>query len=225
MNIALILSGGTGSRLGSEIPKQYIEVAGKSIIAYCMEVFEKMAEIDGIWVVADEKWKEYIRNFSGAKLKGFSAPGKNRQLSIWNGLQDMSSIVRSDDVIIIHDAARPLVTAQLIQSIVCACDNHDGALPVLPMKDTVYVGEEGRITGLLEREKMYAGQAPEAFLYGKYYSATQNLLPDRIMGIHGSTEPAIMEGLDIALVAGDERNFKITTVADLERFQELLRKM
>ncbi len=222
MNIALILAGGTGTRLGAEIPKQYIEVKGKPIIAYCLGLFERMDCMDAIWIVAEERWHDLIRSCAGSKLKGFSAPGANRQLSIWNGLQDISKFAASEDVVIIHDAARPFVTEKLVWDCLNACETHDGALPVLPMKDTVYLGEGGRITSLLDRQKVFAGQAPEAFRFGRYYEATRELLPEKILRINGSTEPAILAGMDIALVEGDEKNFKITTKEDLLRFQDML---
>jgi len=220
--LAIILAGGTGTRLGANIPKQYIEVQGKMIISYVLDVFENMKEIDTIWVVANEDWREAITGSAGQKLKGFSAPGANRQLSIWNGLQDISEFASKEDVVIIHDAARPLVSEQLLRNCIEACKEHDGALPVLPMKDTVYLGEDGKISALLDRSKVFAGQAPEAFLYGKYWKANEALIPEKIMGINGSTEPAIMAGMDVALVEGEEINFKITTAADLERFKNIL---
>jgi 2-C-methyl-D-erythritol 4-phosphate cytidylyltransferase len=87
----------------------------------------------------------------------------------------------------------------------------------------VYVSEDGaRITSLLERSRIFAGQAPEAFLFGKYLEANRALLPERILKINGSTEPAVMAGMDIAMIPGDEGNFKITTKGDLERFREML---
>lgn len=220
--LAIILAGGTGTRLGANIPKQYIEVQGKMIISYVLDVFEKMKEIDAIWVVANGDWREAIAGCAGQKLKGFSAPGANRQLSIWNGLQDIGELASAGDVVIIHDAARPLVSEQLLRNCIEACKEHDGALPVLPMKDTVYLGEDGKISALLDRSKVFAGQAPEAFLYGKYWKANEALIPEKIMGINGSTEPAIMAGMDVALVEGEEINFKITTAADLERFKNIL---
>lgn len=95
---------------------------------------------------------------------------------------------------------------------------------MLPMKDTVYLSGDGRaVSSLLDRGKVFAGQAPEAFVFGKYYEANRALVPDKILEINGSTEPAVMAGMDIALIPGDEGNFKITTAADLERFQEIVR--
>ena len=95
------------------------------------------------------------------------------------------------------------------------------AMPVLPMKDTVYMSSDGKkIDSLIDRSTVYAGQAPEVFVLDKYIQANKLLLPDRILSINGSSEPAVMAGMNIALVNGDENNYKITTKADLERFIE-----
>lgn len=240
MVTALLLSGGTGTRIGGEIPKQYIEVKGRPVIAYCLRTLLSHEGIDGVQIVADEAWRETIRNCveqiqeegeasqqggrGNRKFRGFSAPGKTRQLSILNGLEDIRQYAGDSDCVLIHDAARPLVSAGQISACIEAVRaGHDGALPVLPMKDTVYLSEEGRaVTSLLDRKKVFAGQAPEAFVLGKYYEANKALLPERILEINGSTEPAVLAGMDIAMIDGDEGNFKITTKQDLSRFQEIM---
>lgn len=240
MVTALLLSGGTGTRIGGEIPKQYIEVKGRPVIAYCLRTLLSHEGIDGVQIVADEAWRETIRNCveqiqeegeasqqggrGNRKFRGFSVPGKTRQLSILNGLEDIRQYAGDSDCVLIHDAARPLVSAGQISACIEAVRaGHDGALPVLPMKDTVYLSEEGRaVTSLLDRKKVFAGQAPEAFVLGKYYEANKALLPERILGINGSTEPAVLAGMDIAMIPGDEGNFKITTKQDLSRFQEIM---
>ena len=90
------------------------------------------------------------------------------------------------------------------------------------MKDTVYQSRDGKaISSLLDRNSIFAGQAPEVFLLGKYYEANRRLFPEKILEIKGSTEPAIMAGMDIVMIPGDEGNFKITTREDLERFRQL----
>lgn len=226
MNIALILAGGTGLRLGSDTPKQYIVIKDKMVISHCLEIFSTHPQIDAIQIVAHPEWREKIQGGmpkeAAGKLKGFSIPGDNRQHSIFNGLQDIMHYAEESDVVIIHDAARPLVSDTQLSDCVRICKEHDGVVPVLPMKDTVYLGDGKRITSLLEREKVYAGQAPEAFVLGKYYEANKCLMPDKIKRINGSTEPAVMAGMDIAMIPGDERNFKITTQVDLDRFASLL---
>ena len=234
MNIALILSGGTGTRLGADIPKQYIEVLGKPVIAYCMETLFRHKCVDIVYIVADYGWQEKIREWMESdkeilsfkkKFHGFSEPGENRQLSILNGMTDIQQYAKDTDLVLIHDAARPLLTERLITKCFEAAEGHDGVLPVLPMKDTIYGSSDGkRITSLLEREELFAGQAPEVFRLGKYYEANQKLLPERILKINGSAEPAVLAGMDVAMIPGDEGNFKITTKEDLERFREIVGK-
>lgn len=230
MNVAVILAGGTGTRMELEIPKQYHEVNGKAVISYCLHTFLTHEEIDAVQIVADEMWHGYImQQLFGLpyneKFRKFSAPGENRQLSIYNALVDIRKYASENDTVVIHDAARPCVLAAQIADCLKAAKGHDGTLPVLPMKDTVYLSEDGRVvSSLLDRGKVFAGQAPEVFLLGRYYEANRALLPDKILEINGSTEPAVIAGMDIAMIPGDEKNFKITTAADLERFRETVQK-
>ena len=226
MNTALILSGGTGSRIGGNIPKQYIEICGKPIICYCLETIASNEMIDAIQIAADIAWQDFILEHMKdtvfeQKFKGFSLPGANRQLSIWNGLEEMKKFASDQDLVFIHDAARPLLSHDLIRQCIEAADGYDGVLPVLPMKDTVYMSEDGeKITSLLNRSQIFAGQAPEVFAFGAYYMANQALFPEKILKINGSTEPAIMAGMKVKMIPGDERNFKVTTREDLKRFEE-----
>ena len=105
-----------------------------------------------------------------------------------------------------------------------AAKGHDGVIPVLPMKDTVYASTDRHtITSLLDRGSIFAGQAPELFRVGSYYEAVMRLVPEQILSINGSTEPAVMAGLDIVMIPGDEANFKITTKEDLENFRRMVK--
>lgn len=228
MNIALILSGGTGSRLGADIPKQYIQVNNRMIISYCLQTVFEHSLIDAVQIVADKEWHDNIleclsnMNYSN-KFRGFSSPGINRQMSVLNGLEDIAGYAKDTDIVLIHDAARPFLSMKLITECLSGIDGHDGVLPVVSMKDTVYFSTDGkRINSLLNRNEIYAGQAPESFILGKYLEANRKLLPDKILKINGSTEPAIMAGMDIAMITGDEKNFKITTKEDYDRFCSLI---
>lgn len=227
MNVALVLSGGIGSRVGGDIPKQYLHVHGKMIIQYCLETLLAHEKIDAVHIVAASSWQQDIVNslermqWDRSKKIGFSVPGENRQLSIWNGLQDIREYADEETTVMIHDAARPLLSEQMITECFAALQNHDGVMPVLPMKDTVYTSMDGTsVSGLLERSTIFAGQAPELFCLNRYYGACKALLPERILKINGSTEPAVLAGLDIVMIPGDEGNYKITTKEDLERFRE-----
>ena len=228
MNYAIILSGGTGTRLGLKVPKQYYEVNNKPIIRYVMDTIEKCSEVNGVVIVAASEWHEYLSKHlvSSEKFLGFAEPGENRQLSIYSGLCFLKKrlLVKDDDLVLIQDAARPNTSLGCILSCLSISDNEDGAMPVLPMKDTIYMSEDGKmISGLLDRKTLFAGQAPESFRFGKYLAANEALLPDKILEINGSTEPAILAGMNICMIPGDEGNYKITTSADLRRFEKQLK--
>ena len=229
MNIAIILSGGTGVRLGGDIPKQYIEVNGRPVIANSIDTFENHDLIDKYVIVAAEEWQEYVHNYivterqTTTKFAGFASPGDNRQLSIYNGLKLITVFANDNDVVIVHDAARPFVSVETITALINACEVHDGAMPALPVKDTMYIQENGRVKSLIDRESLIAGQAPEAFILGKYLTANEALMPNRILDIKGSTEPAFLAGMDITVIPGDEKNFKITTKDDLDKYIEIVR--
>lgn len=228
MNIALILSGGTGMRMGLDVPKQYIEVGGRPIFTYCVESLSLHPQIDAILIVADLEWQKFITGWLGiydrkGKFRGFSLPGRNRQLSIYHGLCDIRDFADDRDYVMVHDAVRPMLSMKMIEECFCAVDGHDGVMPGLPMKDTVYSSMDGKsITALLNRGEIYAGQAPEVFRLKPYYEANRRLLPEHILEVNGSAEPAVIAGMDIAIIPGDENNFKITTKTDLEHFIQII---
>lgn len=221
MNYAIILSGGTGTRLGLDMPKQYFEVNNKPIVRYVIETMEQCELVDGFVIVVAEEWQEYVHKQISVfeKFVGFALPGENRQLSIYSGLCALRSIAKDEDVVLIQDAARPNTSLDLVERCFDLATDVDGAMPVLPMKDTVYLSEDGiSVSSLLERKQVFAGQAPESFRFGKYMAANEALLPEKILKINGSTEPAILAGMNIQMIPGDEKNYKITTEVDLKKF-------
>ena len=234
MNIALVLSGGTGSRLGGKIPKQYVDCVGRMMITRCLEPVFSHPMTDAVRIVAAEAWREAIERELGAfifsqdaflreKFLGFSAPGETRQYSILSVLRDIARQAADEDIVMVHDAARPRLNPCLISDCFAAMEGHDGVMPVLPMKDTVYVSRDGKtVSSLLERREVFAGQAPEFFRLGKYLRANESLPREKMLALNGATEPAVLAGMDIALVPGDETNFKVTTAADMERYLALL---
>lgn len=234
MNYAVILSGGTGSRLkGIDIPKQYYQVGAGTIISYVIETIEQAECMDAYIIVAAKEWQGFIQEeikrlsqvnpVSGSKFYGFAEPGENRQISILHGLQGLKRQAGERDIVLIQDAARPLTSEALIQKCIEAAKGADGAMPVLRMKDTVYYSTDGKkIDSLLERDKILAGQAPEAFVYGAYLRANERLTREELLEINGSSEPAIKAGMNIALVDGEEHNLKITTAEDLRRFERIM---
>lgn len=239
MNTAILLSGGEGKRLGADIPKQYIEVEGHSIIYYTMKNILASKCIDRLMVVAAPQWQNYIlevyeeikrENFIKQTKISFATPGRNRQESILNGLTICACEYADTEFVMVHDAVRPFLESEMIDDYFSHmrsshCNKGvDGLLPVLPMKDTVYYCENQKeISGLLDRSKIFAGQAPEMFDFHKYYDANLALSDDELMRINGSTEPAIMAGMNIKTIPGCEQNFKITTIEDLKRFEAIIK--
>ena len=173
MNIAIILAGGTGTRLGADIPKQYIQVNDKMILTYVLSTCVQAPEIDGIRIVCADMWEDDIeadirKHLTASTWKeifmGYSAPGNNRQLSILHALEDIEEDIRtgrivSEDVnVMICDAARPNLTMQIISDCFVALPGKDGVMPVLPMKDTIYRSADGKIiTSTLRREECRTG--------------------------------------------------------------------
>lgn len=230
MNVAIILSGGVGSRMGSDIPKQYIEVCGKPVIWYCLKTFVESTVVDSIVIARSEEWGNFINDllseFNCKKTILYSEPGETRQYSIYNALKVMATTQYcTGDKVIIHDAARPLVSAHLIEECLKSCDDFDAVLPVIPVKDTLYQSMDGQhITSLLNRNELYAGQAPEAFLFGKYLALHKNMPREELLKINGSTEIAYKGGMSVKLIRGEEMNFKITTPEDLSNFENIIKQ-
>lgn len=229
MNVALILSGGVGSRMGLNIPKQYMKVAGKPVISYCLETFVNDQMTDAIVIGVADEWKSFVEEqaelLSPRQQVYYASPGETRQYSIYNALLVCEENgVASNDIVIIHDAARPLVSASLIHRCYNACDNAEGVLPVIPVKDTIYYSEDGKnIQSLMNRSHLWAGQAPEAFRFGSYLKAHKEMTREELLKINGSTELAYKSGLKCQLVEGDPMNFKITTPEDLSNFESIIK--
>lgn len=143
----MILAGGTGNWLGEDIPKQYIDVAGRPIIAYCLDKFQKHPMIDRIVIVADSCWRAYICSWidkeKAEKIMGFAPAGSSRQHSIANGMAFAKENGAAEkDSIIIHDAARPNVSMEMISKCLSRRNEADGIMPVLPVKDTIYKSKD-----------------------------------------------------------------------------------
>lgn len=229
MNHILIVSGGIGSRMHSaSVPKQYIEVCGKPVILYCLEIFERHPLADTITIAADPKWYDFlcemVQMYGITKFRGFAPAGETRQLSILNGLKAIRPFASDDDVVSIHDAVRPCVSDRIITDTLTRFPEWDGVMPYLPVTDTCYLSYDGQmIHEEIPRDAIVAGQTPESFLFGKYYAAHMETSTEDLRNLRGSTQIAVRNGMRIRLVPGCRDNFKITTKEDLLNFKR--RKM
>lgn len=230
MNIAIILSGGVGSRMGLNLPKQYVMVNNQPVLNYCLSTFLENDKIHALVLVVADEWiefvKEHLLKLKPKKPVFYAKPGETRQYSIYNGLHAVrDNGFNDDDLVIIHDGARPLVSHDLICRCLDGCKDVDGVMPVIPVKDTTYFSEDGKhIQTLLNRSHLWAGQAPEAFKFGKYIKVHDEMDRVDLLKITGSTEIAYKAGLNCQMVEGDPMNFKITTPEDLSNFESLLNK-
>jgi 2-C-methyl-D-erythritol 4-phosphate cytidylyltransferase len=214
MNAGLILAGGKGERLtGTGMPKQFVKVGGKPLLLYCLQAFEECPDISLLCVVIAEDRHGVL---DGVYV--CAEPGKSRQHSIYSGLLALSRYDPSR--VVIHDAARPLVTAAEITALIRAAETCDGATPGLPVTDTIYQSADGKTIGkTLPRDELFAGQTPECYDFKTYLAAHAKLTDDELSRIRGSSEPAVGFGMRIALCKGNPNNFKVTTKGDLERFR------
>lgn len=229
MNIGIILSGGVGVRMGLSIPKQYAIVNEQPVIKYCLNEFLINPRIDAIVVVVADEWlsfvKKIVAEISSNSLVYYAQPGETRQYSIYNALKVVQEKgFCKDDIVVIHDAARPLVSNFLINQCIDECREVDGVMPVIPVKDTIYQSTDGmQIQSLLNRNQLWAGQAPEAFKFAKYLHIHEMISRDELLKINGSTEIAYKYGLNCKMIKGDPMNFKITTQEDIYRLEVILK--
>lgn len=225
MNIAIILSGGVGTRMGTKIPKQYIEVAGRPVLAYCIDSFEKCERIDAFIIALADEWKGYVQsNIQVSKPLYFCEPGETREHSIYNALKCAKKEGYADeDIVIIHDAVRPMVSKQLITDCLDGAAQYDAAIATIDVKDTIYMSEaDNCITSVPKRANLHAGQTPEAFKLGKYLKIHDECTYEEICAVTGGAEFAYRCGLKVFLSKGAEINFKLTTTSDLDRFKQIV---
>ncbi len=222
---ALILSGGSGQRFGKDKPKQYIEIDGKPIIGYSLDVFQKNSEIDTITIVLTDEWENYINSYIRDnkidKFLAFARSGCSRQHSILSGLEKVFSYhPKEDDLVVIHDAARPCVSNEIIHECIDTLKHFSMSMPVIEVKDTIYYSENGStISKLLNRDCLFAGQAPEGCHLGSYLEINRKMTDAELFSIRGTCEAGYKFGLSVGIFQGDEGNYKITVPQDYEKFK------
>ena len=216
--VALIVAAGRGSRFGATAPKQYVDLAGKTVLRHSLETFTRHPRIDAVRVVihSDDR-AMYDAAIAGLALLEPVTGGATRQESVHRGLRSLQDI--APEAVLIHDAARPLVSAALIDRMLDALDSAPGAIPALPVADTVKRGRDGRVQATLDRATLWRAQTPQTFRYSDIMAAH-----DAAAGRELTDDAAVAEaaGLAVALVSGAEENFKVTTEADLHRARQLL---
>ncbi len=217
--VALVLAGGMGTRMGR--PKQFIELLGRPALYYTLRAFQEAPEVDRIYAVGEARRIEALASRAGIdKLAGCGRPGESRALSARNGLLLCGE--GDETICLIHDGSRCLVTPQLIRRVVRAVEEGaDGAIPAVPVSDTIKVVEGDRVLKTLDRSSLRAAQTPQAFRLGllrRVFSA-----PEEVLGA-ATDDASLVEraGGEVRLVPGERTNIKLTSPEDLVLAEAIL---
>jgi 2-C-methyl-D-erythritol 4-phosphate cytidylyltransferase/2-C-methyl-D-erythritol 2,4-cyclodiphosphate synthase len=215
--IALIVAAGTSERIGGAVPKPYLEIAGKSILARTIEVFQNHPGIDGVRVVTRrEHHALYRKATTNLTLYPMVVGGNTRQESVRRGLESLRHIAPTR--VLVHDAARPCVSHDLITRTLEALDKNNAVIPLIETSDTLrYVS--GTETRTVDRTNVYNVQTPQGFDYAQLLDAHTTLAGEKF-----TDDAALFEklGKPVASIAGEAINFKITTPSDIKRFMNIL---
>ena len=220
MNVAIILAAGNGTRLSNNIKKQFIKIHDKQLFLFSFDSFCS-SNIDKILIVSSKEDINYVRSLvsSNEKFLDVIAGGETRQQSVKNALDYLKGILADDDVILIHDAARPLIKVPLINEVINKTIEYDCCSLILPIKDTIISLSNNNYESTLERDKLASVQTPQGFKFKIIYEAHQ-----KAMHSSATDDAQLVKslGFNIHLIKGDEQNFKITTNEDLNYFEYIL---
>ena len=221
---ALIIAGGSGQRMGQDIPKQFINVYDKPVIVYTMEAFQTHPNIDSIEIVCLEGWHAYARQFGISKLENVVNGGPNGQDSIRNGLLDIAKRHHNDnDIVLIHDAIRPMVSHDIISDNIRVCKKYGNAITVVPCTAAMLKTYDGiSSTEQVPRDNLKTTQTPQSFFVKDIIEAHHEALQKGITKSVASCTMYIELGKELHMSMGSEKNIKLTTTEDIEIFKALI---
>ena len=227
MNIALIIAGGSGQRMNQDIPKQFLNVNDKPVIIYTLEAFQRHPNIDKIEVVCLDGWQEilraYCKQFGISKLANVVEGGENGQSSIRNGLWDLKEMYDENDLVLIHDAIRPMVSEEIISDAIRVCKKYGNSISVIPCAEAMLKTEDG-VSSLeqIPRDNLKRTQTPQTFVLKDIVAAHEEALEKGITNSVSSCTLYIELGKKLYFSAGSEKNIKLTTPDDIDIFKSLL---
>ena len=226
MTTALIFAGGTGLRMNSSAkPKQFLELHGKPVILYTLEHFEGHHEIDGIIVVCLESWidelKHLLRRYEFRKVLKIVPGGNTGHESIYTGLSALKQICGKDDIVLIHDGVRPLITKELISANIAKVRECGCSITVEPAAESVVICEAGDMVSFVpNRNAVYTAKAPQSFYYGMIWELYQRANRDGVSSID-SAHLLSLYGVEMHTIKSPPNNIKITAPADYYIFRAL----
>lgn len=230
MTVAIIIAGGSGHRMGQDIPKQFINVYDKPVLIYTLEGFQKHPQIDAIEVVCIDGWHDvlwaYAKQFGITKLQWVVSGGSTGQESIRNGVYNLEKVADSDDIVVIHDGIRPLVDETVLTDVILKAQQYGNGVTSLPYNEQIFVlDDEISTVQYIPRETLRRVSTPQAYTFGKLMWGYKKAFAEGI-GIYGSsyTNTMMVElGERLYFAAGSEKNIKLTTKDDLEMFKAYLK--
>lgn len=229
MNIALIIAGGSGNRMGQDIPKQFMHVDGCPIIIRTMQCFQKHPDIDAISVVCLRGWETvlqaYANQFCIDKLRWIFPGGDSGMQSIHNGIYGLRDVGCDDeDLVLIHDSVRPLLSQDIISSNIAICKAYGYAITGIQCREAILESEDGFSSSRsISRDKLIRTQTPQTFRLGNIISVHDEAHSKGILNsVASCTLIAEVGGREMHIVPGSEKNIKVTTVEDLEILKALM---
>lgn len=227
MNIAMIIAGGSGSRMHQDIPKQFLTVNEKPVIIYTLEVFQRHPAIDEVVVVCIEGWEQvlwaYVKQFNLTKVSAIVKGGDCGQNSIYRGLEEIGREHKPDDIVLVHDAIRPMVSEEIISDCIGKTVEYGSAIACIPCAEVMLVTENQKNSGqVFDRDHLKRTQTPQGFRLGKLKELHERALAQGITDSTASCMLAIQMGEEVYFSKGSEKNLKLTTVEDIDIFKALL---
>lgn len=227
MNLALIIAGGRGMRMGQETPKQFLEVNGKPVIAYTLEVFQRHPDIDAIAVVCVEGWKSVLTECAGkygiTKLRHIIPGGENGQSSIRNGVFALEALYAPSDIVLVHDAVRPLLSEAIITGCIDTARARGSAIVVVPCQEAMLeTTDQISSASAYPRDQLKRTQTPQALPLGRLARLHREALDRGITNSVSTCTMLVELGRTVYFCPGSEKNLKVTTPDDLDIFRALL---
>lgn len=220
---AIIPSGGLGKRTNSPLPKQYIQFAGKELIAYTLQVFQSSKHVDEIIVAAQSSYFPLLesikQNFGLTKFTCLVEGGEERQHSVYNALKSIKA--DENDIILVHDAVRPLLTKEILYDSIQTAKNFGAAVVALKAKDTLIRGTES-VVDYVDRSEFFYAQTPQVFKYKIIIDAMKKAKAENFVG----TDESMLvhrAGYEVKIVNGSSLNFKVTTNEDIQLLSLILK--
>ena len=227
MTIALIIAGGVGQRMHLQTPKQFLSIRGKPVIVHTLERFERHPSIDAICIVTLPAWKDIVRDYARkwniSKLQWIADGGATGQQSIRNGALEIAKHAGPDDIVVIHDAIRPMVSADIISNNLAVCREHGNAITVIPCAEVMCRSGDGKVSTIHEnRDELWRTQTPQALPLKTLLDAQERAIERGMTDVTATVALLLRLGMPVHFSPGSEKNVKITTQDDLSIFRALL---